>query len=108
MLNYYLKVLQNYVNFKGRARRSEFWYFTLINVIIAFVLGFISGLLFESALIGNIYSLAVLLPSIAVAIRRMHDIGKSGWFILIPIYNIVLAATEGDKGDNVYGPDPKA
>ncbi|WP_060874781.1 DUF805 domain-containing protein [Myroides odoratus] len=108
MINYYVFVLKNYANFNGRARRSEFWYFTLVNLIISFVLGFISGLLFDSALLGNIYSLAVLLPTIAVAIRRMHDINKSGWFILIPIYNIVLAATEGDKGDNAYGADPKA
>ena len=58
-------------------------------------------------LLGNLYSLAVLLPAIAVTIRRMHDVGKSGWYCLIPIYNIVLAATEGEKGANQYGPDPK-
>lgn len=50
---------------------------------------------------------AMLAPSIAVAVRRMHDVGKSGWFVLIPIYNLVLAVTEGDKGTNEYGPDPK-
>lgn len=106
MMNYYLKVLQNYAVFEGRARRSEYWYFVLVNVLISFGLGFIGGMLgFE--LLSNLYSLAVLVPSIAVAVRRMHDVGKSGWFILIPIYNLILAVTEGDKGPNEYGPDPK-
>lgn len=108
MINYYVSVLKNYVNFNGRARRSEFWYFFLINFIISTILTYGVAPLMHSLILANIYSLAVLVPSIAVAIRRMHDINKSGWFILIPIYNIVLAATEGDKGDNQYGPDPKA
>ncbi|MCE2743744.1 MAG: DUF805 domain-containing protein, partial [Fluviicola sp.] len=60
------------------------------------------------SIIGNIYSLAVLLPSLAVAVRRMHDVGKSGWFVLIPIYNFILAVTEGDSGSNEYGNDPKS
>lgn len=107
-MNYYLKVLQNYANFNGRARRSEFWYFILFNMIIAFVLGFISGFLLKSDIIGNIYLLIILVPGIAVAVRRMHDVGKSGWYCLIPIYSLILAATEGDRGDNEYGPDPKA
>ena len=105
-MNYYLKVLKNYVNFDGRARRSEYWYFFLFNVIIAFVLGFVGGLL-DTKLFSTIYSLAVLIPGVAVAIRRMHDVGKSGWYCLIPIYNIILCCTEGDRGVNEYGPDPK-
>lgn len=109
MIEWYKKVVfENYANFDGRARRKEYWMFFLANFIISFALGFIFGLISPSlALIGNVYSLAVLVPSIAVAIRRMHDIGKSGWYILIPIYNIILLATEGDKGQNAYGPDPK-
>jgi uncharacterized membrane protein YhaH (DUF805 family) len=106
-MNWYLKVLQNYVNFEGRARRSEYWYFFLFNVIISVVLTLIGNAV-HFAWLANIYSLAVLLPSIAVAIRRMHDVGKSGWFCLIPIYNLVLACTPGTVGDNEYGPDPKA
>ena len=109
MIEWYKKVVfENYANFDGRARRKEYWMFFLANFIISFALGFILG--FISPTLGfaaNIYSLAVLVPSIAVAIRRMHDIGKSGWYILIPIYNIILLATEGDKGANEYGPDPK-
>jgi uncharacterized membrane protein YhaH (DUF805 family) len=105
-MNYYVKVLQNYFNFNGRARRSEYWYFVLFNVIISVALtvfGEFTGL----SIISSIYTLAMLAPSIAVAVRRMHDVGKSGWFVLIPIYNLVLAVTEGNKGTNEYGPDPK-
>jgi uncharacterized membrane protein YhaH (DUF805 family) len=115
MIKYYIKVLQNYANFEGRARRSEYWYFFLGNVIIGIVLGIVGVALFGAdlesqtmaGLPGNIYSLATLVPSIAVAIRRMHDVGKSGWFVLIPIYNIILACTDSDQGDNQYGPNPK-
>ena len=54
-----------------------------------------------------IWNFALLIPSLAVAVRRMHDVGKSGWFLLVPIYNLILALTEGTKGENEYGPDPK-
>ncbi|GAA3760380.1 DUF805 domain-containing protein [Flavobacterium ginsengiterrae] len=109
MIEWYKKVVfENYANFEGRARRKEYWMFFLANMIISFALGFVMGLISPSlGLVANVYSLAVLVPSIAVAIRRMHDVGKSGWFILIPIYNLILACTEGDKGANAYGPDPK-
>ena len=56
--------------------------------------------------IGNIYSLVTFIPGLAVAVRRMHDVGKSGWYVLIPIYNIVLLASVGEEGENQYGPDP--
>ena len=109
MIEWYKKVVfENYANFNGRARRSEYWYFALLNVIISIVLGFVLGFISPTlGLAANLYSLAVFIPSIAVAIRRMHDVGKSGWYILIPIYNLILACTEGDKGTNAYGPDPK-
>jgi len=105
-MKYYLKVLQNYATFSGRARRSEYWYFILFNSIIYFVLDFAGGLM-NFPLIGVIYSLAVLIPSIAVGVRRMHDVGKSGGFLLIPIYNFILTVTEGNTGNNKYGEDPK-
>jgi uncharacterized membrane protein YhaH (DUF805 family) len=105
-MNYYLHVLQNYATFNGRARRSEYWYFVLFNVIVSLVLGFVGGLIgFE--LLSSVYSIAVLIPSIAVGVRRMHDVGKSGWFLLIPIYNFILAVSEGNQGPNEYGADPK-
>ena len=106
-MNYYLNVLKNYATFSGRASRSEYWYFVLFNSIIAFAIGFVSGLL-RINMLSIIYTLFMLIPSIAVAVRRMHDVGKSGWFLLIPIYNLVLACTEGTKGENQYGVDPKA
>jgi len=112
-MNWYLKVLRNYANFDGRARRSEYWYFFLFNVIISIVLEIVvvfSGLTVgdeEIGILGTIYSLAIFIPSLAVGIRRMHDVGKSGWFILIPLYNLYLAVQDGEVGYNQYGPDPK-
>jgi uncharacterized membrane protein YhaH (DUF805 family) len=105
-MKYYLKVLQNYATFSGRARRSEYWYFVLFNAIFSFGFGLVCGLM-QVPQLSFLYSLAVLVPSIAVGVRRMHDVGKSGWFLLIPIYNLILAFTEGEKTENKYGPDPK-
>ena len=112
-MNWYFEVLKKYAVFEGRARRSEYWYFFLFNIIASFLTGILDFSLgtFDEAseigLLGTVYSLGVLVPSIAVGVRRMHDVGKSGWFLLIPIYNLILAVTEGDVGENEYGPDPK-
>ena len=106
-MNYYLAALQNFANFSGRARRSEYWFFVLFNVIFTIVLTVIGGIIHFSFL-GNIYSIVMLIPSLAVGVRRMHDVGKSGWFLLIPIYSLILAFTEGEATDNAYGPNPKA
>ncbi len=110
---WYLKVLKNYVTFDGRARRKEFWMFALVNFIVAFVLGIIAAFI-KLPILSSLYSLAVLLPSIAVGARRLHDIGKSGWMqlvALIPlvgiIWLIILWVKEGNSGDNEYGSDPK-
>jgi uncharacterized membrane protein YhaH (DUF805 family) len=113
MIEWYKKVVfENYANFSGRARRKEYWMFVLTNIIIAFFIGLIAG--FLASLLGSgtqipgiVYNLAVLIPSIAVGVRRMHDLGKSGWYLLIPIYNFILLCTEGDQGTNEFGPDPK-
>ena len=80
--------------------------FVLFNAIISFGVGFVGGLL-DFALLSTIYSLVVFIPSIAVAIRRVHDSGKSGWFILIPIYNFILMLIDSDPKENIYGPCPK-
>ena len=104
-MKYYLKALQNYATFKGRASRSEYWYFVLFNIIFSIVLGFVSGIV-DLPILYTIYSLVLLIPSIAVAVRRMHDVGKSGWFVLIPIYDLILACTQGVKGENEYGTEP--
>jgi len=121
MIEWYKKVVfENYANFNGRARRSEYWYFILGNVILAIaamVLDNVLGLAIAPLPYGYIYllfALATFLPGLAVAVRRLHDVGKSGWFyfiILIPligaIWLLVLFCTEGDHGENQYGPDPK-
>ena len=111
-MKWYLMVLQKYAVFTGRARRKEYWMFFLFNMIASFLVGIISGIMMGTGstdfdYLGTLYSVAVLLPSIAVGVRRMHDVGKSGWFILIPIYNLILAVTEGNSGPNEYGADPK-
>lgn len=119
-MDWYLKVLKNYVGFAGRARRKEYWMFTLFSLIVAVVLAIIDGMggfMTESGMgmLGLLYSLAVLLPSIAVSVRRLHDIDKSGWWlllILIPLIGaivlLVFAVMEGTRGDNRFGPDPKS
>jgi len=96
--------------FSGRARRKEYWMFSLFNFIIALALGIIEGFsgLSDQSMLLNIYQLAVLLPSLAVGARRMHDTDHSGWWILVPIVNLVFAVSEGTRGENEYGPDPKA
>jgi uncharacterized membrane protein YhaH (DUF805 family) len=104
-MKFYLKVLQNYATFKGRASRSEYWYFVLFNIIFSIALSYVGGVV-NLPILYTIYSLALLIPSIAVAVRRMHDVGKSGWFILIPIYDLILACTQGVKGENEYGTEP--
>jgi len=120
-MEWYLKVVRdNYANFNGRARRQEYWMFVLINFAIAIAIGVISGILTgitESAAFMTIYylyAIGVFIPSLAVAVRRLHDTNKSGWYYLVAlipivgaIWLLVLFATEGDTGPNQYGPDPK-
>ena len=91
-----------YVEFTGRARRSEFWYFFLFNVLLSAAASVIDVAL-PGDMLQNIVSIALFMPSLGVGVRRMHDIGKSGWVILIPIYNIVLFATDSDLAPNQYG-----
>ncbi len=108
-MNWYLKVLKQYVDFNGRARRKEFWMFILFNFIVSTVLSMIDTQLgFNVFGLSTVYFLGILLPYIAVGIRRIHDTGKTGWLILVPIYNLILFLTPGDEGENEYGPDPKA
>lgn len=109
-------VKEHYADFKGRARRKEFWMFTLIAYGGIIVLSILAGILAQIAsflgiilyIIMLIACLAIVVPGLAVGVRRMHDVGKDWWYILIPIYSLILAITEGEKGDNQYGPDPKA
>lgn len=113
-MNWYLAVLKNYAGFSGRARRTEYWMFFLFNVIIAIVLNVITLAIQQVSILGTIYGLAVLIPGLAVGVRRLHDTGRSGWWLLIglvpligAIVLIVFMATDGEPGDNAYGPNPK-
>ena len=108
-MKWYLKVVKdNYTNFKDRASRQEYWMFILFNAIFVIALSFIEIFLFGlySSILSNIYTLAIMVPGTAAGVRRMHDTGKSGWFLLIPIYNLILAVTSGESGENKYGAPP--
>lgn len=114
-MSWYIKVLKNYAKFDGRAQRAEFWYFVLFNILISFAIGFVAGILAVSneslgkiaGVAGNLYSLGVLIPSIAVGVRRMHDTNHSGWWYILPIVNLIFACTDSDPGPNRFGPNPK-
>lgn len=115
VMQWYLKVLQNYVGFSGRARRTEFWMFVLFNFLAGIVLGILDSILGTDRLLGGLYSLAILLPTLALWSRRLHDTGKSALWLLIglvPLVGIVVllvfACLDSDPGDNQYGPNPKA
>ena len=116
-MQWYLEVLRKYALFEGRAHRTEFWMFILVNLIISIVLGVIDAIIGTygtgGGLLQGIYGLAVLIPSLAVGARRLHDIDKSGWWLLlglIPIVGIIILiiwfAKEGDPGSNQHGPNP--
>ena len=125
-MEWYLKVMRdNYANFSGRARRREYWMYVLVQSIIMIglmILDSVLGLDFElqgiSLGYGYLYLIGLIvhfIPSLAVVVRRLHDVGKSGWFyfiFLIPIIGIIwlliLYCTEGQKEDNKWGPNPKA
>ena len=104
---YYIEAIRRYFDFKGRSSRSEYWYFALIHFIILGILTILPELDNASTILYLVYYVVLLIPSFAVAVRRMHDVGKSGWYLLIPIYNLILAFTAGDKGPNQFGEDPK-
>ena len=108
-MNYYLKCFQNYANFSGRARRMEYWMFWLFTMLLGYgliILGLLSQILIFNT-IGVIVLLGSLLPLLAVGVRRMHDTGNSGWYLLIPIYSLILLFTDSEPGSNNWGPNPK-
>lgn len=124
MIEYYKMALSKYADFTGRSRRSEYWFFALGNVLIYFALAFLGGILAgatgsETAglipmILLGIFVLAIIIPSLAVAVRRLHDTGRSGWWYLIglvpfigSIVLIVFFCTDSEPGANQWGPNPK-
>lgn len=122
-MNWYIEVLKKYAVFNGRARRKEYWYFVLFNFIIGLILGMIEGLIIvingsdpetNFSVLRLIYSLAIFIPSIAVAVRRLHDTDRTGWLILIGlipligwIIFLIFLVQDSSPGENQYGPNPK-
>ena len=115
-MNWYISVLKQYAVFSGRARRTEYWMFVLCNVIVMLLLGMVDKLIGgDNELISSIYSLAVLLPSLAVAARRLHDTDRSAWWLLLGLIPIIgtlvliyFMVCNGQQGPNRFGDDPKA
>jgi uncharacterized membrane protein YhaH (DUF805 family) len=130
-MNYFIHCFKNYANFSGRARRKEYWMFVLFTIIFLILISILDGLLGTSytfnyplggkeipmsfGYISIAFYLAIIIPGIAVSVRRFHDIGKSGWWYFVsmipcvgPFIGIYFMAKAGDIGENLYGPDPKA
>ena len=123
-MEWYLKVMRdNYSNFSGRARRKEYWMFTLFFLLFSIAATILTTALSKvgetAAMIAVIFFVvwcfAHIVPSLAVTVRRLHDTGKSGWLYLLTMIPyiggliiFIFTVIEGDKGDNKYGPDPKA
>jgi uncharacterized membrane protein YhaH (DUF805 family) len=122
MLNSYISTFKKYVQFSGRATRSEFWTFTLGNLVISIVISILGMILAQisdsltiiSSLLSVLFSLATLLPGISVLVRRLHDTGRSGWWYWIalvplagPIILLVFLCTDSKEGENQFGPNPK-
>ena len=113
-MNWYFEVLKKYAVFDGRAHRTEFWLFFLFSFIISFFLGVIVGLVESLWFITTLYALAVLIPGLAVSVRRLHDTNRSGWWILtglVPILGwialLIFYVEDSRPGANQYGPNPK-
>lgn len=112
--------MKNYAVFSGRARRTEYWMFVLFNILVTFAILILEGVMYAAFSSGTmgllyvLYGLATFVPSLAVAVRRLHDTGKSGWFLLIAlipfvggIVLLVFLCTDSEPGMNKYGPSPK-
>ncbi|MGY8886456.1 MAG: DUF805 domain-containing protein [Flavobacteriales bacterium] len=118
-MNWYLKVLQQYADFNGRARRKEYWMFVLFNLSFSTIALYLDNFLeitiddYAYGPLYGLYVLVLLIPGLAVLVRRLHDIGKSGWMLLVafipfigPFWVLILLVTEGNAGENQYGQDP--
>jgi uncharacterized membrane protein YhaH (DUF805 family) len=113
-MKWYLKVLKNYFRFQGRARRKEYWMFTLFRIIVFFVLLILVLVANLSSLLFGLYLLTFLSPSLAVSVRRLHDTGRSGsWYLvnfiplICPLILLGYMCQDSQVNDNQYGPNPK-
>ena len=114
-MNWYFVALKKYAEFNGRARRREYWWFTLVNVIIVILLSVVGRITHIGPWLSALYGLAILIPGLAVGVRRLHDTNRSGWWLLIAlvpfvgaIILLVFVLLDSQPGDNRYGPNPKA
>jgi uncharacterized membrane protein YhaH (DUF805 family) len=117
-MEWYLEVLKKYAVFSGRARRKEYWFFTLFNFIFSLALTFVDiwlGLANKSGWgpLSGLYTLALFIPGLAVTVRRLHDTGNSGWWILISLVPcvgwlvlLIYLIQDSQPGENQYGPNP--
>lgn len=104
----YARAFKKYADFNGRARRREYWMFMLFHMIIVYTSMFLTFVVGPIAMVLIMaYLFATFIPTLALTVRRMHDTGNPGIYMLIPVYSLILAITEGNKGPNQYGPDPK-
>lgn len=111
---WYTKVVKNFVVFQGRASRSEYWMFQLFNALIMFGIIIVEAMIYEQPIIGVIYILAMILPNLSVSVRRMHDTGRSGWWLLVSFVPVVgglifliFTLLASEAGSNRFGPNPK-
>jgi uncharacterized membrane protein YhaH (DUF805 family) len=118
-MNWYLKVFRQYSDFSGRARRKEYWMFVLFNVLFSFIALIMDNMLGLASpekgygIIYGLYILVILIPGFAVSTRRLHDVGKSGWMLLIvfipfgALWLLFLLGADGEEGANKWGDSPK-
>lgn len=113
-MEWYMQAWRDYKKFDGRSRRTEFWMFLLVNIGVSIALSVVEAMFGSPGILSWLYSLAVLVPAIAVSVRRLHDIGRPGmWAIVmfIPVLNLALLlffmTQDSQPGSNEYGPNPK-
>jgi uncharacterized membrane protein YhaH (DUF805 family) len=102
-MNWYAGIIKQYADFKGRSSRSEYWKFFLATLVISFGLSMVEGLFGGPGALALIFNIFVLIPAIAIGVRRMHDTDRSGWWLLVPIVGIVFLCQEGQPAPNRFG-----
>ncbi|KJK14602.1 hypothetical protein UB48_24900 [Pseudomonas sp. 2(2015)] len=104
---WYVELLKKYALFSGRSRRQEYWLFILVTFLVYMLVPYLDRELRTGTLFSYLYSVALLVPGIAVAVRRMHDTDRSGWWLLFPLVNLIFLCQDSQRGPNRFGPNPK-